>query len=55
MTKLEGMTNYQIMAKRFDVLTLQRFKASTLQDLSIHHSTFGFHSSFVIRHSPIEP
>jgi hypothetical protein len=40
MTTLEGMPNDQTMSKRFDLLTLQRFNAFTLQDLSICHSPF---------------
>ncbi len=40
MTKLEGMTNDQMMSKRFDLLMLQRFNAFTLQDLSIRHWPF---------------
>ena len=40
MTMLQGMTKDQIMAKRFSLLTLQRFNDFTLQPLIIWHSSF---------------
>jgi hypothetical protein len=40
MMTLEGMTNDQMMAKRFSLLTLQPFNDFTLQHLIIRRSSF---------------
>jgi hypothetical protein len=40
MTKLDGMTNDQMMSKRFDLAALHHFNAFTLQDVSIPHWPF---------------
>jgi hypothetical protein len=40
MTKLDGMTNDQMMSKRFDLLAFQHFNTFTLQDVSIRHWPF---------------